>query len=655
MFAMRATRLTPAGDLRPSLGARELSVRTGLRGARRKALVRMERFDPAAAGSWLGGYRFGEFRLEADGTLLHEESPVSLDAHELAALRLLLANHGQVVTLQQLEQVLGAGDPVTADVVTKCLASLRRRLEPEDCIQAVPRRGYRFSAEVHPISFESVPSIPRLAILPFTASYGVPEYLGAALAEDAGTHLAAAHPSVAHVLSRESVVALARRGLSARQVGEKMKADLVLSGELRAMASHYRLRAEVIRVESGSPLWTEDLLVERARIIELGQDLSNRVLRRLSGLETAGLETARPEKAKLESARPHPARSDTAISLSAAADSAPEPTHQQREAFELFLRGRYESQSLERHRMQDAVQHLLHAIELDPGQMQARVQLANLCVAQVFCGFVQPLVAAEMMRRIAGTVADLPYRAERMLPALGWISFHADRNMPAAMRLFARSSHLPHEPGVTRARSMFALSRRHFDEAIEMLRAALHADPFSAWAMARLAWAYHLAGESAASLQAAHAAMERFPEHEAAELYGAMILAFNGETARAVQLAASLAQRVPYLDPAAAVHAYALAMAGRRDEARVILDRLQWLCRERYAMNTFTPAAYVALGELDTALAELHAANGLRCPWFFQMLADPRLKPLRTRPDFETMLGILAGMETEAAREPIEE
>jgi TolB-like protein len=591
----------------------------------------MDRLEPASAGSWQGGYRFGEFRLEADGALLRGETPVPLDALELAALRLLLAQHGQLVTPQQLEQVLGADQPVTADLVTKCLASLHACLEPEDCIQVVPRRGYRFSGEVHPLDLESLPSIPRLAILPFTAGYGVPEYLGAALAEDAGTLLAAAHPGAVHVLSRESVFALARRGLSPRQVGEKMKADLVLGGELRAMASHYRLRAEVIRVESGSPLWIEDLLVGRTQIIELVQDLSNRVLRRLSGPETA-------------------------ISISAAAaEPEPEPTVQQREAFELFARGRFEWQSLERHRMQDAVQHLLRAIELDPDRMEARVQLANLCVAQVFCGFVQPLVAAEIVRRMAGSIAELPYRAEPMLPALGWISFHADRNMPAAMRMFARSVHLPHEPGITRARTMFALSRRQFGEAIEMLRAALRADPFSAWTQARLAWAYHLAGERAASLQAAHATMERFPEHEAAELYGAMILAFNGETARAVELSASLAQRVPYLDPAAAVHAYALAMAGRRDEARVILDRLQWLCRERYAMNTFTPAAYVALGELDTALAELRAANGLRCPWFFQMLADPRLKLLRAQPEFESMLGILAGMESEAARDPIEE
>jgi DNA-binding winged helix-turn-helix (wHTH) protein len=591
----------------------------------------MDRLDPAAAGSWHVGYRFGEFRLEADGTLLREDVLVPLDAHELAALRLLLAHHGQVVSIQELEQVLGAEEPVTAEAVSECLASLRRLLEPEDCIQTVPKRGYRFSAEVHSIGLESVPSIPRLAILPFTVDYGVPEYLGAALAEDAGAQLAAAHSAAAHVLSRESVFALARRGLSPRQVGEKMKADLVLGGEVRAVASRYRLRAEVISVESGSALWIEDLLADRTQIIELGRELANRVLRRLSGLQTG-------------------------ISVSAAAaGSGPELTAQQREAFELFVRGRYESQTLERHRMQDAVQHLLRAIELDPDRMEARVQLANLCVAQVFCGFVQPLVAAEIVRRIAGSIADLPYRAEPMLPALGWITFHADRNMPAAMRMFARSAHLSHDPGMTRARTMFALSRRHFGEAIEMLRAALRTDPYSAWSLARLAWAYHLAGESAASVEAAHAAIERFPAHESAELYGAMILAFNGETARAVELSASLALRVPYLDPAAAVHAYALAMAGRGDEARIILERLQWLCRERYAMNTFTPAAYVALGEVDTALAELRAANGLRCPWFFQMLADPRLKPLRARPEFESMLGILAGMETEAAREPAEE
>jgi hypothetical protein len=91
-----------------------------------------------------------------------------------------------------------------------------------------------------------------------------------------------------------------------------------------------------------------------------------------------------------------------------------------------------------------------------------------------------------------------------------------------------------------------------------------------------------------------------------------------------------------------------LACAGRKDEARAILERLQWLSRERYLLNCFNPAIHVALGELDAAIEELRTANQRRCPWFFQMLADPRLKPLHGRPEFEQMRSILGYMEAEA-------
>jgi tetratricopeptide (TPR) repeat protein len=305
--------------------------------------------------------------------------------------------------------------------------------------------------------------------------------------------------------------------------------------------------------------------------------------------------------------------------------------------------------------MQDALQHLLRAIELAPSLVAARVSLADLCVTQAFYGFMPPAIAADLVRRGTDAIAGLPVRAEAMLPALGWIGFHFDRNLPAALRAFARSAHLPHDPWITRTRSLFALSRHRFDEAIDLLQTAIHEDPWSAWLQARLAWAHHLAGDSAASLQLATTALDRFPGHEEVQLYGAIILAFHGKAARSLEVAQDLAQRLPYFDPAAAVHAYALAMAGHAEEARTILDRLQWLSRERYTMKTFAPAVYVALGEFDTALETLRAAEQLRCPWFFQMLADPRLNPLRERPEFRSMLGILAGMEAEAERDPMEE
>jgi DNA-binding winged helix-turn-helix (wHTH) protein len=591
----------------------------------------MESLDPANAGSWRTGYRFGEYRLEADGTLLRGETPIPLEPRELAALRLLLAHRGRVVTLDQFNQALWGEEPVAAENVAGCLDSLRQRLEPYECIEAIAKRGYRFFADALPTGAETFPALPRLVILPFSAGYGVPEFLGSAIAEAAGERLGGMQPPVATVVARDSVFALARSGLEPRKIGELMKADLVLGGELRGVAAHYRLRAEMIGVEGGSQLWAEDLLVERSRIADLETELLNRVAPRLAGW---------------------------GLSIAAAAVPAPtEPGHtpEQREAYELYARGRHEWQSLERHRMQDAVQHLLRAIELDPGLVQARVQFAHLCVSQVMGGFVPPQVASEMARRATAAAADVPPYSEAMLPSLGWISFHVERDLPAALRSFARSAHLPHDHAVTRARCLFALSRHRFGEAIEIQSAAIREDPYSAWLQGRLAWAYHLAGENSLSMKTALSAIEHFPGEEGPELYGAMVLAFNGESGMAVDVARDLTRRMPYYDPASAVEAYALAMAGRADEARLGLERLQWLRRERFSLNSFSPAAYVALGDHDTALAELRLADSLRCPWFFQMLADPQLRPLHTRPEYASMLDILAGMEADVERNPLSE
>jgi len=107
---------------------------------------------------------------------------------------------------------------------------------------------------------------------------------------------------------------------------------------------------------------------------------------------------------------------------------------------------------------------------------------------------------------------------------------------------------------------------------------------------------------------------------------------------------------LPYFDPATAVHAYALACAGRADEAHTILERLQWLSRERFLLTSFTAAAYLALGDSNAALAELRVAEHTRCPWFFQMLADPRLQLLHGNPEFERMRAILLDMEAEAEK-----
>jgi len=582
-------------------------------------------------------YSFGGFRLEPDGTLWRGDDVVHLPPKELAALRLLLASAGQVVSPQQLRRTLWGEVHVTADSVLKCMSSLRARLEPESCIQTVYKRGYRFIAAVSLRSDQPTGAPPRLAILPFVTEHFVPDHLGGAIAEETMARLSNLQYPFLSVLARDSVFALVRRGLTAEQIGQKLRADLVLTGTLRAFSMQFRLRAEMIRVEDGVQIWVDDLLVDRDQLTGLESRLVERLVHRLA--------TGAPvEKSPL------PSLARTGLEISAAAVSAPGDERRivQRQAYDAYLRGHHEWQTLHRHRMQDGLQHLLRSIELDSSLIAAKVDLAHLCITEAFYGYMSPVVAADHVHRASESVYDLPLHAPELLPALGWINFHFDRDLSAALAAFASSAHLPHDPWITRARAMFYLSRHRFADAIALLHKAIQEDSYSPWLQSRLAWALHLNGQAAESVEQIQHSLSQFSEHEFTNFYGALILAYNGDLRRATQLAQDLAQRLPFFDPATAIHAYTLARAGRKDEARTILERLQWLSRERFLLNSFNPAVHVALGDHDAAIGELRNANESRCPWFFQMLADPRLKPLHGLPEFQQLQEVLTAMEAAA-------
>ncbi len=242
-------------------------------------------------------FSFGGFRLEADGTLMRGETVVHLPPKELAALRLLAAHAGQIVTSRQLRQELWGDVHVTSDSVPKCISSLRARLEPETCIQTVYKRGYRFTAEVRHHSAPHARALTRLAIMPFDSGFTVPPYLGPTIADETISRLTSARPRFVSILARDSVFTLAGRGLTAQQVGETLKADLVLTGTLRSLPSHFRLRAEMIRVEDGTQVWVEDVLVPQSRIAGLESELIDRLVFRLNSEEISLSASAETEPA----------------------------------------------------------------------------------------------------------------------------------------------------------------------------------------------------------------------------------------------------------------------------------------------------------------------------------------------------------------------
>jgi DNA-binding winged helix-turn-helix (wHTH) protein len=320
---------------------------------------------------------FAGLRLEADGTLFRGETPLHLPPRELAALRLLLAHAGQIVTPAQVKQALWGDVHVTADSVPRLLSSLRAHLHPDNCIQTVYKRGYRLFAPVRSGDSKAAPALPRLAIPPFSIEAGVPIHLGTALAEETIARLSNAQSPQASVLARDSVFTLAQRGMTAQQIGESLHADMVLAGTLRCFTGHFRLRMEMIRVADGVQIWVEDLLVARHAVAGIESDLVNRIDFQLKSrpfvaraLAAQNLQPAKSSSEKRGEGVPEWQLSAQCSSSDSEAGQSPRPALAETtnvnalnpssmEAFETFLRGRHEWQSRERDRVQDGLQQLI--------------------------------------------------------------------------------------------------------------------------------------------------------------------------------------------------------------------------------------------------------------------------------------------------------
>jgi len=94
-------------------------------------------------------FEFGNFRLDVDGcTLLQDGRPVELTPKAFDLLVALVENHGRLLTKEALMERLWPGTFVEEANLANNISLLRKALGDTNAIQTVPRRGYRFAADV---------------------------------------------------------------------------------------------------------------------------------------------------------------------------------------------------------------------------------------------------------------------------------------------------------------------------------------------------------------------------------------------------------------------------------------------------------------------------------------------------------------------------
>jgi predicted ATPase/DNA-binding winged helix-turn-helix (wHTH) protein len=96
-------------------------------------------------------YHFAEFTLDvARGCVLKAGREIKLRPKVYEALAYLVRNPGRLIGKQELIQAVWPDTFVTDDSLVQCTLELRRALDDRDqrLLRTVPRRGYRFAAEV---------------------------------------------------------------------------------------------------------------------------------------------------------------------------------------------------------------------------------------------------------------------------------------------------------------------------------------------------------------------------------------------------------------------------------------------------------------------------------------------------------------------------
>ncbi len=108
------------------------------------------------------GFEFGEFFLDTnERVLLKNGKPVSITPKTFQLLLVLIENHGRIVEKDELMKTVWADSFVEEGNLTYTMRLLRKALADDSqnprYIETVPRRGYRFIADVRETANDSLP------------------------------------------------------------------------------------------------------------------------------------------------------------------------------------------------------------------------------------------------------------------------------------------------------------------------------------------------------------------------------------------------------------------------------------------------------------------------------------------------------------------
>ncbi len=455
-------------------------------------------------------------------------------------------------------------------------------------------------------STEQLP--PSVAILPFLNLSADPEneYFADGITEDVIAQLSKIR--ALKVISRTSVMQFKKREHNLRDIGAALEATTILEGSVRRAGNRVRIVSQLIDVDTDRHLWAETYDRELTDIFAIQTDVALHIADALRA------ELTRDERTRIRK----------------------EPTADL-EAYQLYLQGRHAYIRFTTDGLLQSVDYFTRAIDRDPNYAMAHVGLALAYHELGETGVVKGDDAYARSKASALRALAIDNELGEAHCALAVVKFVSDFDWDGAERSFKRALELT--PGSADTYDLYARlcsSLQRFDEAIAMSQRAFDLDPLAH--KMDIATAYLRAGAYGDARRVLTRAIEADPESARAHATLAWVFAKQGQFEQGLMhlnVAVSLS-------PGATIWLAQLGqvygMAGRADDARDVLRRLDAQAATGYVSPYHFAYVFTGLGEQDRAIDYLERAYEDRAGSVYGIKGSFLFTALHSHPRFTALL-----------------
>ncbi len=573
--------------------------------------------------------RFDNFELDTrSGELRKQGLKLRLQGQPLQVLAMLLNRAGDLVTREELRAEIWPADTFVDfnHSLHNAIARIRETLGDSAgtprYIETLPRRGYRFIEPVDDVKRETAVSalhrsrkcdpreIQSVAVLPLEdlSADSADDYFADSMTEALITSLAKI--KALRIISRTSAMQYKGARKSLPQIARELNVDAVVEGSVLRSAERVRINAQLIHAASDHHLWAESYERDFRDILSLQGEIARQVANEVSIILTP------EERARLGSTRPV------------------DP-----EAHDWYLKARYYWNKRTEESVKKAQSYFQRGIDSDPTYAQGYAGLADSYHILGYYNALPPGEAYPKAKAAALKALELDNSLAEPHATLGVVKRDFEWDWSGAEMEFQKAIEI--NPGCVEAYhwrgTLFSMLGRHA-EALREKTKALAIDPLSVVIKTDLARMLYFSRDYDQSLEQYRAALDMEPSFASAYLWLSHVYQQQGLFDQAISELKTGMRLSNDTIFALAKLGHGYAIAGRRDEARAVLDQLKALSSQKYISPYDVAMIYVGLQENDEAFSWLQRALAQRSLWLGYLNVEPQLDPLRSDQRFPELL-----------------